>query len=156
MPKCYTSFTIKRQQCLSSSHMKASVYIGRTFTFSVVGWTKIDQSRFTCTFEQFHTSVRSLQQWAVLKMQIELFHESVSLDGKIRWFRSTSPQLLEHLNCIRYGNKCELLLPACRLDDRRRSIPIPFRIPRRARASCSLHSILSWNVNSHRDRSWKL
>ena len=29
---------------------------------------------------------------------------------------------LEHLNCCRHGNKCELFPPACQLDDRRRHL----------------------------------
>ena len=39
--------------------------------------------------------------------------------NSFKW--STSPPL-EHLNCIRCGDKWELLLPACRLDDRRRHL----------------------------------
>ena len=57
---------------------------------------------------------------------------------------STSPPL-EHLNCIRCGNKCELLLPAFQFDDRIRHLHCcrlqmkkSFRIPcRHGKRTCT-------------------
>jgi len=60
--------------------------------------------------------------WLLALTQILFFimdpwHQKATyMKQSFKW--STSPPL-EHLYCIRCGNKCKSLLPACRLNDRR-------------------------------------
>ena len=125
--KVLSFFNSKHLVPLKQSHTPSYLIYPSTAKMEVHGSDK----KVICVL-QCSIILLLIRKWSLPLTSIQVFIFD-ALDQKAtyieRSFKLIISPPLEHLNYIRCGNKCELLLPACRFDDRRRHLHFYFLHP---------------------------